>query len=144
VLFGVMLNGTSGLHAFPWGFFYESSPGGSRLAWRLVVSICCFYLLPAAQLGIAFHILASYPERLMASWHAPALFLSALSVFAPYRLFMFLMIGLRTTPLRLYSRSAFEEIAVQRHLRRSTFGQFLSFLFFSATVAASFLVVGMP
>ncbi len=141
VLFGTMLSGTGGLHAFPWGFFYESPSGVFRLLWRLLMSIVCLYLLPAAIFGISFSVLAAYPSQLGSVWHAPVLVFSALSVFAPYRLFLFLMIGLRATPLRLYSRAAFEDIAAQRHIRRSALGHFLSVVFFGALVWLDFWVV---
>lgn len=143
VLFGTMLTQLSGLHAFPWGFFYESAFVGFRLLWRLLVSIFCFYLLPVLVFGVGFSLLASYPGGSIPEWHAALIALSALSAFAPYRLFLFLMIWLRATPIRLYSRESVEEIMAQRHIRRSPTGHFISLLFFSALILIDYWIVGL-
>ncbi len=143
VLFGAMLTRLSGLHAFPWGFFYESAYGGFRLLWRLLVSIFCFYLLPVIVFGVGFSFLAGYPGESIPAWHAALIALSALSAFAPYRLFLFLMISLRATPIRLYSRESFEEIIAQRHIRRSPTGHLISLLLFSALILIDYWIVGL-
>ena len=143
VLFGTMLTQISGLHAFPWGFFYESPMGGFRLLWRLLISIICFYVLPIALFGVGFSVLSGFPGTSAVDWQIALVALSAVSAFAPYRLFLFLMVSLRTTPIRLYSRGSFEEIIEQRHIRRSPTGHFISLVFYSAMILLDYWIVSL-
>lgn len=143
VCFGTMLTRLGGLHAFPWGFFYENPRPALRLLWRLIVSIFCFYVLPAYIFGTAFGALGSYPDGVVVDRHAPLVAFSALSAFAPYRLYMVLMIILRNTPFRFYSPEGFDEIITQRHVRPSPTGHFLAFCFFISLLVLDFWVGGL-
>lgn len=142
VFYATMLMQLSGLHAFPWGFFYENPRPALRLLWRLAISIGCFYVLPAYIFGVAFTALSGYPDGVVIDRHAPVIVFSALSAFAPYRLYMMLMIMLRDTPLSFYSKDGFDDIITQRHIRPSPTGHGIAFLLFASLLLLDLWIGG--
>ena len=143
VFYGTMLTQLSGLHAIPWGFLYEKPRAAFRLLWKLVISIGCFYVLPALIFGLAFTALSGYPDGPLIDLRVPLVVLSALTAFAPYRLYLMLMIILRNTPLSFYSREGFDDIIAQRHIRPSPTGQTLAFLLFASLLVIDFWIGGV-
>jgi len=142
VFYGAMLIRLGGLHAFPWGFLYEKPQPAFRLLWRLVISIGCFYVLPAFIFGLAFSALSGYPDGPLIDQRVPLVVLSALTAFAPYRLYLMLMIMLRNTPLSFYSREGFDDIITQRHIHPSPTGHTLAFLLFASLLMLDFWIGG--
>ncbi|GMQ82963.1 MAG: hypothetical protein BMS9Abin05_2433 [Rhodothermia bacterium] len=142
VFYGTLLIQLSGLHAFPWGLWHEKPRPEFRLLWRLFVSIGCFYVLPAFIFGLAFSALSGYPEGPLMDQRVPLVVLSALTAFAPYRLYVMLMIMLRNTPLSFYSREGFEEIITQRHIRPSPTCHTFAFLLFASLLVLDFWIGG--
>lgn len=129
VLYGAMLTSLGGLRAFQWGFPAEVN-GKLRLVWRLFVSILCLNVAPFLVFATGYSVLACSSGNTITYWKVFCISAASLSVYAPYRLYHVIMIGLKGTCIAIYNEKEYREIVDARKIRESEFGHMLALLFY--------------
>lgn len=127
VLYGAMLTSLGSLRAFPWGLFVESQGEKKKLAYRLVLSIFIFNILPFLIFAWGVKILNDPMFASLGIWNILASALSSLSVFCPYRIYHFI---LSINSRFLYDDDEWDEVSEARTFRESGFGHFLATLIY--------------
>ncbi len=139
VLYGAMLTSISGLQAFPWGFPAERGKR-IRLAWRLLVALLCFNILPFLIFASGYMVLASHETSALTYLSVLGIAVSSLSVFAPYRIYHWLMVALRDGAFSLYDTADYEIVRNSRSIRESPLGQFLALIIYGLAFFLTFWV----
>ena len=114
ILYGVMLNGLTGLKPYNWGKWNQ--PKARR---RMVFGFACFNVIPFIMFAIGFDVLGGAVAE--NGWRVALLAFSTLSVFAPYRAYHFLMVYFQQKgeSWGLYLHEEYLEIVGKREIGQS-------------------------